>query len=86
MFHGFIARRLAVRPTHKTDKEVIDMTSLPYRAQLPRHFALVLSAAMLFIVVLGSYLPYDVRGAESSRPRASVRRNRPVRPGLGGAR
>ncbi|MEO7133703.1 MAG: YihY/virulence factor BrkB family protein [Vicinamibacterales bacterium] len=44
----------------KTGKEVIDDDCLGMAAQLSYYFALALFPALLFVVALASYLPYDV--------------------------
>jgi membrane protein len=44
----------------KTGKEVIDDDCLSISAQLAYYFALALFPALLFVVALASYLPYDV--------------------------
>src|SRR5688500_5110452 len=46
----------------RTVKEVIDDDCLSIAAQLAYYFALALFPALLFIVALASYLPYNVVG------------------------
>lgn len=60
MFNGL---RLGVGPVElvkRTAKEVIDDDCLSIAAQLAYYFALALFPALLFIVALASYLPYNV--------------------------
>ena len=60
MYHGL---RLGVPPfelVNRTVREVIDDDCLSIAAQLAYYFALALFPALLFIVALASYLPYDV--------------------------
>ena len=60
MFNGF---RLGVSPFElikRTAKEVIDDDCVGIAAQLAYYFALALFPALLFLVALASYLPYNV--------------------------
>lgn len=60
MFNGL---RLGIGPVElvkRTAKEVIDDDCLSIAAQLAYYFALALFPALLFIVALASYLPYNV--------------------------
>jgi membrane protein len=60
MFNGF---RLGVNPFElikRTVKEVIDDDCAGVAAQLAYYFALALFPALLFLVALASYLPYNV--------------------------
>ena len=60
MFHGF---RLGVGPVElakRTFKETIDDDCVSVAAQLAYYFALALFPALLFIVALASYLPFNV--------------------------
>lgn len=62
------------------------MTHFPIARNSPTHFALLLFPAMLLMVVLGSCLPYEIRGADVHGLARQGRRNPPVRPGPGAAR
>ncbi|MBY0494901.1 MAG: YihY/virulence factor BrkB family protein [Cyanobacteria bacterium] len=60
MFNGF---RLGIGPFElikRTAKEVIDDDCAGIAAQLAYYFALALFPALLFVVALGSYLPFPV--------------------------
>jgi len=60
MFNGF---RLGLNPVElvkRTAKETIDDDCLSIAAQLSYYFALALFPALLFVVALASYLPYNV--------------------------
>jgi membrane protein len=60
MFNGF---RLGIGPIDlikRTAKETIDDDCLGVSAQLAYYFALALFPALLFVVALASYLPYNV--------------------------
>jgi len=60
MFNGF---RLGLNPPElikRTAKEVIEDDCAGIAAQLAYYFALALFPALLFLVALASYLPYDV--------------------------
>ena len=60
MFHGF---RLGIAPVElvkRTAKEVIEDDCVSIAAQLAYYFALALFPALLFVVALASYLPYNV--------------------------
>jgi len=60
MFDGF---RLGIGPVElakRTAKEVIEDDCVSIAAQLAYYFALALFPALLFVVSLASYLPYDI--------------------------
>src|SRR5687768_4406132 len=50
----------AIELINRTVKEIIDDDCLSIAAQLAYYFALALFPALLFIVALASYLPYEV--------------------------
>ncbi len=60
MFNGFRLGEPLLDLLIKTAKEVIDDDCLGMAAQLAYYFALALFPALLFVVALASYLPYDV--------------------------
>ena len=60
MFNGFRLGAPLLDLLVKTGKEVIDDDCLGMAAQLSYYFALALFPALLFVVALASYLPYDV--------------------------
>ena len=60
MFNGFRLGEPLLDLIIKTAKEVIDDDCLGMAAQLAYYFALALFPALLFVVALASYLPYDV--------------------------
>jgi membrane protein len=60
MFQGLHIGVPVFELIRRTAKEVIDDDSLGTAAQLAYYFALALFPALLFVVALASYLPYDV--------------------------
>ena len=60
MFNGFRLGEPLLDLLIKTAKEVIDDDCVGMAAQLAYYFALALFPALLFVVALASYLPYDV--------------------------
>jgi len=60
MFNGFRLGEPLLDLLIKTAKEVIDDDCPGMAAQLSYYFALALFPALLFVVALASYLPYDV--------------------------
>jgi membrane protein len=59
MFNGFRLGLSPVELVKRTVKEVIDDDCVSIAAQLSYYFALALFPALLFIVALASYLPYN---------------------------
>ena len=60
MFNGFRLGEPLLDLLIKTGKEVIDDDCASIAAQLSYYFALALFPALLFVVALASYLPFDV--------------------------
>ncbi len=92
MFNGFRLGEPLLELIKRTAKEVIDDDCAGIAAQLAYYFALALFPALLFVVALASYLPYDVindvveamrsdRAAGSARPSSagSSKASRPAK-------
>jgi len=60
MFNGFRLGASPVELVKRTGKEVIEDDCASIAAQLAYYFALALFPALLFVVALASYLPYNV--------------------------
>ena len=63
MYHGLRLGVPIVELIRRTVKEVIDDDCFSIAAQLAYYFALALFPALLFVVALASYLPYNVFNA-----------------------